>query len=409
MKTDKFAALRYRDFKILWIALFISNIGSQMQFTAINWHIFILTNSALALGLIGLSRFVPIAIFSLIGGAVADSHNRKKIILVTQTSLTILSIFLSISTLDNTITPFLIYVISALSAVALAFDAPPRQALIPTLVRKNHLANAISLNVIMYQTSMVLGPALAGIMIKQVGVGIIYLINAVSFLAVIAALLLMKTSGEIDNPSSKVSLKSIFDGIKFVKSRKIIWSAMILDFFSTFFASATALTPIFAEKILRVGSVGFGFLYAAPSIGAMISGYVLAQMGKIKNQGKLLFAAISIYGISTIVFGFSTIFPLSFLALLFIGVGDGISTIIRNVIRQVNTPNRIRGRMSSVNMIFTVGGPQLGEFEAGVVAQLVGAPLSVALGGVGTLAVVGAVAFLVPALRNYRGNKILKE
>lgn len=405
MNPQKFPALGYRDFRLLWVGLLISNTGSQMQFAAINWHIFIITHSALALGLVGLSRFVPIAIFSLIGGAIADAHNRKKILLVTQISLTLLSAILAVTTLTNAVNPFIIYAVTALSAVAIAFDAPPRQAFIPSLVRKDHLANAISLNVIMYQTSMMIGPALAGIIISQYGIGSVYLINAISFVSVITALLLMKTSGEIEGTPSRVSLRAVLDGLAFVKSKTIIWSTTLLDFFSTFFASATALLPIFAENILHVGPMGFGFLYAAPSIGAVLAGYVLAHMGTIKYQGKILLASVAMYGTATMIFGLSKVFWLSFFALFLIGIGDSISVVIRSTIRQLKTPDYIRGRMSSVNTIFSMGGPQLGAFEAGVLAAAVGAPISVVIGGVGALAVTAIIATKIPVLRNYSGEK----
>ncbi|MDO8583162.1 MAG: MFS transporter [bacterium] len=405
VKSGRFAALKYRDFRLLWIGLLISNIGSQMQIAAVNWHIFVLTHSAVALGLIGLSRFLPITIFALVGGAVADAHNRRKILFITQTTLTIFSFILAISTLFNLVNPLIVYVITALSAVATAFDAPPRQAIIPSLVHKDHVSNAMSLNVIMFQTSMVAGPALAGIIIAQFGIGSVYFINAISFLAVIGALIAMKTSGEIEGVPSKISFGAVLEGLKFVKSKTIIWSTMLLDFFSTFFSSANSLLPIFAEKILHVGPVGFGFLYAAQAVGAVAIGYIMAHIGKIKNEGKLLIIGVALYGIATVIFGFSKTLWLSFICLLLIGAGDGISSIIRNTIRQLATPDYIRGRMTSINMIFFMGGPQLGEFEAGILASAVGAPMSVVIGGVGTLLILGLISVKIPILRNYSVGK----
>lgn len=376
-----------------------------MQFAAINWHIFVLTHSAVALGLIGLSRFLPIAFFALFAGAIADAHNRRNILFITQSVLTVLSLILAVTTLFGTVSPIIIYIITALSAVAVAFDAPPRQAIIPSLVHKDHLANAMSLNVIMFQISMIVGPALCGFIIAFFGIGSIYLINAISFLAVIGALILMKTSGEIEGKSSKISFGAILEGLAFVKSRTIIWSTMILDFFSTFFSTVNSLLPIFAVQILHVGPIGFGFLYAAQSIGAVLAGFVMAYIGRMKNEGKLLIAGVILYAVSTIIFGFSKTLWLSFLCLLLIGAGDGISSIIRNTIRQLTTPDYIRGRMTSINMIFFMGGPQLGEFQAGIIAAAVGAPLSVIVGGVGTLIVVALVALKIPVLRNYSIKK----
>ncbi|MBF8249605.1 MAG: major facilitator superfamily 1 [Candidatus Levybacteria bacterium] len=405
VRGGRFAALRYRDFRLLWIALLISNTGSQMQFAAINWHIYIITHSAISLGLIGLARFIPIAIFALFAGAVADAHNRRKILFITQTILTLLSFVLAFVTLNNSVNPLIIYIITALSAAALAFDLPPRQAIIPSLVHKDHLSNAMSLNLIMFQISMVAGPALSGFVIKQFGVGSIYLINAISFLAVIFALIIMKTSGEVEGTPAKVSFKAILEGLVFIKSKTIIWSTMILDFFSTFFSSANSLLPIFAETILHVGPIGFGFLYAAQSIGAVLTGYIMAYIGKIKNQGKLLLLGVFIYGLATVIFGFSKYVWLSFLALFLIGAGDSVSAVIRNTIRQLVTPDYIRGRMTSINMIFFMGGPQLGEFEAGLLAGAIGAPLSVIVGGVATVIIAGVVALKIPILRKYSGEK----
>lgn len=404
MAKERFPALKYRDFRLIWLGLLVSNIGTQMQFASINWHIFILTGSAVSLGLIGLSRFIPITIFSLIGGAIADTHNRKRILLVTQTILTILSLILAFTTINHTVTPLIIYVITALAATTIAFDVPPRQAIIPSLVHKKHLTSAMSLNVTMWYSAMIIGPALSGFIIKLFGVGGIYLINAFSFLAVISALVLMKTSGDIEGEPSTISLSAIWEGLVFVKSKTIIWSTMLLDFLSTFFSSATALLPIFAEKILHVGPIGFGFLYAAPAIGAVIAGYFTARKGTYKNEGKILLVSVLIYGIATVIFGFSKFFALSLFALLLVGAGDSISSIIRNTIRQLETPDYIRGRMTSINMIFFIGGPQLGEFEAGILAALVGAPLSVALGGIGTIAAVGLLAGTIPVLRRYSGK-----
>jgi len=402
--SGKFAALKYRDFRLLWFSLLISNIGSQMQFAAINWHIYIITHSAIALGLIGLARFLPITVFALFSGAVADTHNRRKILLITQSAMAILSFILALATLNNSVTPLMIYFITALSAVAVAFDSPPRQAIVPSLVHKDHLSNAISLNMIMFQISMVVGPALSGLFIKQFGVGIIYLINAISFIAVIIALIVMKTTGEIEGKPAKVNFRSILDGLRFIRSKTIIWSTMLLDFFCTFFSSAYSLLPIFAETVLHVGPVGFGFLYAAQSVGAVLTGYILAYIGRLKNQGKLLLMGVFIYGLATVIFGFSKLTWLSFLALFLVGAGDSISSIIRGTARQILTPDYIRGRMMSINMIFYMGGPQLGEFEAGLLAGAVGAPLSVIIGGVGTLLVVGIMAVKIPALRNYSGE-----
>ena len=372
-----------------------------MQIVAINWHIYILTSSAVALGLIGLSRFLPIVIFSLIGGSVADVFNRKKIMIIMQVSLALFAFVLALTTFTNSINPIIIYIVTALSAVCTSFDTPSRQALIPNLVEKQHLANAMSLNVIMFQISTIVGPVLAGLLIAKYSVFPIYVINGLSFIAVIISIILIRTKGGMKEKQTVLSLGSIKEGIAFVKSKTIIWSTMLLDFFSTFFSSASALFPIFAKDILHVGPQGLGLMYASPSIGAVLAGVIMAYLGTLSKQGKILLVSIVFFAIGTIIFGLSKSFILSLFALLIVGAGDSISSIIRNTIRQLATPNFMRGRMTSINMIFFMGGPQLGEFQAGLLAAFLGAPLAVAIGGSATLIVVGIMTLTVPIIRRY--------
>jgi len=214
----------------------------------------------------------------------------------------------------------------------------------------------------------------------------------------------MITKGEVKGSSGVLSLTSIKEGLVFVKSKTLIWSTMFLDFFVTLFGSATALFPIFARDILHVGPQGLGLLYAAPSIGALLAGITIAHMGTLYNQGRILFIAVGIYALAVITFGLSKFFPLSLIALIVLGAGDSVSTIIRHTIRQIVTPDYIRGRMTSINMIFFMGGPQLGEFQSGLLAAFIGAPLAVAIGGTATLAVVGIMTLAVPVLRRYNNH-----
>jgi MFS family permease len=407
--SERFSALKYKDFRLLWFGQLVSSAGSQMQLVAVNWQIYILTGSALALGLIGLARVIPIIIFSLIGGSIADVFNRKKVLLASQIFLAIFSGILAITTFTHTASPLIIYLLTIVAAVAISFNTPAQQAFVPSLVKREHLANALSLNVILRQISTIAGPAVAGFLIAKFGVGSIYAFDAVSFLAVIGSLLAMRASGEVEGKTeaSKVSFKAILEGLVFVKSHVMIWSTMILDFFSTFFSSASALLPIFAKDILHIGPQGLGLLYASVSLGALVAGAVIANMKTLPKQGKLLLIAVGVYAVGTILFGFSRSFLLSLLALFIIGAGDSVSTVIRNTLRQILTPDHIRGRMTSVNMIFFMGGPQLGEFEAGLLASFAGAPLSVVIGGAATLLVVALVAVYIPKLRNYEGHEEL--
>jgi MFS family permease len=395
-----FVALQHRDYRLLWTGQLISQTGSTMQSLTINWHISVLTNyNPLALGLVGLSRVIPIIIFSLIGGAVADARDRRKLMILTQSAMAIFAAVLAFLTDHGLDIVWPIYVLSAMSASAWAFDNPARQALIPSLVPREHLANAMSLNSIMFQTATIVGPTIAGFLIAGHSISIVYWINSLSFLAVIVALLFMHP---VKVATRKVDLGSVREGIAFVRHQPIIWSTMTLDFIATFFSSASQLLPIFAAKILNVGAQGFGILEAAPAIGALLSGSTMSVViMRIKRPGALILWSVALYGLATLAFGISTSFFLSLIFLGLTGIADNVSTILRSTIRQLVTPDHIRGRMTSVNMIFFMGGPQLGELEAGVVAALIGAPLSVITGGLGCLIAVALVAWKVPMLRKF--------
>jgi len=372
-----------------------------MQIVALNWQIYLLTHSPVALGLIGLFRFLPIVVFSLIGGSFADAHNRKRILIISETLLAIFAVILAVTTFQGSITPTVIYAITICAAILTSFDMPARQAFVPSLVPKSALTNALSLNSIMWQIALIIGPTIAGFIIAHSGIEQVYILNAASYVLSTILLLFIRADGSIMGTPSIVGIAAIKEGLRFVKTRTMIWSTMLLDFFSTLLAGATALMPIFASDILHVGPQGLGFLYAAPAVGAVVAGYIIAHLGEIRKQGKVLLASVVLYAVGTILFGLSKHFQLSLLALFIIGAGDSISTIIRNTIRQISTPDAIRGRMTSINMIFFMGGPQLGEFEAGVLAAFVGAPMAVVTGGVGTLVVVGLMAAFIPSLRKY--------
>lgn len=399
---SKYPALKSRDFAIQWTGQFISNAGTQMQIVALNWQLYEMTRSPYVLAFLGASRVLPIIILGLISGTIVDAHNRKKLLIVVQIIQVLIAAMVTIITMSGhaTVTNLLL-----LNAIALAFytiDAPARAALMPQLVPREHFGNAVSLNVIGYNISTVAGPAIAGCMIAYLGVASVYALNTISFIALLGALLALRTTGAIDGPRHKASIRAIGEGIAFVKGKPIIWSTMLLDFFSTFFAEATVLLPVFAREVLHVGPQLLGVLYAAPFFGATVSGVIASHVGKYIHQGKVLLCSIIIYALGTIIFGISTNYILSISALIVIGAGDGMSAVIRNVVRQMNTPDNFRGRMTSINMIFYTGGPRLGEVEAGIVAGLLGAPLSTVIGGVGTILAVAIMAYGIPALRNYK-------
>lgn len=405
--TAPFLALQHRNFRLLWYGQLISVSGSLMQNAAILWHVSLLVPSGqkgLALGLVGLVRVVPIIVFSLVSGAVADTVNRRKLLLVTQSWMMATSLALAVLTFRGLSTLWPIYLLTALSACATSFDGPARQALIPNLVPVAHFPNAISLNTIMFQTASVLGPPVGGAIIADLGVGWVYALNTVSFLATIVGVLLMRdVPPRTHSEATEISLRAVREGLRFVFRAPIIRSTMLLDFLATFFASATALLPIFAQDILKVGAHGYGYLYAAPALGAVITGLIMvAAVERIDRRGVVLLRAVLLYGLATVVFGFSRNFWLTFACLAVTGAADTVSTVLRNIIRQLATPDHLRGRMTSINMIFFMGGPQLGEMEAGTVASLAGAPISVVSGGLACVALTAWVAARTPSLLRYR-------
>jgi MFS family permease len=403
-RLSPWVALQHRDFRLLWIGQMVSLAGTQMQMVTINWHIYSLTNSALALGLIGLVRVLPIIVFSLVGGAFADVHDRRRVLMFTQTTMFGLAAILALLTMSGRITDGLIFLLAALTAAATAFDAPARQALLPNLVPNEHLTNALSLNLLMAQIASIVGPGLAGFVIAGMGIAAVYWFNAASFLAVLVALLFMRSPAQANRGATQFTLAAIADGIRFVKGTRIILATMLIDFLATFFSSATTLLPIFARDILRVGPQGLGILYAGQSGGAVLAGVGMSIAGRIRRQGAVLLISVALYGLATALYGASQWFVLSLILLAGIGAADTVSTVLRNTIRQLATPDHLRGRMTSVNMIFFMGGPQLGDLEAGVVAAAFGAPLSVISGGIATVLIVGLTAWFIPQVRRYREN-----
>src|SRR5262245_22207762 len=386
-----------------------------MQAAAILWHVSLLVpdnRRALALGFVGLARVVPVIIFSMISGVAADALNRRNVMLVTQSVMTVLAGVLALATFHGLTSVWPIYVLAAAASAAGSFDLPARQALVPTLVSREHLPNAISLNTIATQTASVVGPALGGLLIAYVNVGWVYVCNSLSFLFVIAALVLMKGQGRThiegtaERDRGNFTVAAALDGLRFVFRQPLIRSTMLLDFFATFFSSATALLPLFAQDVLHVGARGYGWLYAAPAAGAVLTSAVMVRaVDAITHRGRVLIAAVVAYGLATVVFGISKSFWLTFASLAVTGAADTVSMIFRNLIRQLETPDHLRGRMMGINMVFFMGGPQLGEAEAGLVGNWLGPIVSVVSGGVGCLLATAWVTIRTPELRQYRSTE----
>ncbi len=379
-----------------------------MQIWTVFWQIRTITDQPIALGAVGLARILPVIIFSLIGGAFADVHNRRNILFITQSGMALVALMLGWLSFTGNIDLWHIYLLMALQAVSMAFNGPAMQSLVPNLVPGDDLPNAFSMNSIANQVGSIIGPALSGIIIAAGDLSYVYIINAISFLAVILALFLMGPVDQqkaIGSRNGKVSVAAIAEGVRFILTQPLILSTMIIDFFATFFASANTLMPIIAVDVLHVGAVAYGWLSSAQAIGAIMAALVISQMRGIRRQGMIFLVAVVVFGFATVIFGTARSFLLAMFALIIIGAADTVSTIIRNTIRQLTTPDYIRGRMTSINMIFFQGGPQLGEMEAGLVAQLFGAPIAIISGGIGCIIAVILISHRWPQIRNYNGDE----
>jgi MFS family permease len=373
-----------------------------MHVVAVSWQVYELTKDPLALGAIGVARIVPLVLLALGSGVLADALDRRKLMLFSQTAMMLCSAALAIASSLGIVTVWWIYIITALSSAAGTLGMPARQAIVPSLVSREHLSSALSLNIISWQAATIIGPTLGGLIIAAWGTSSVYWIDTISFIAVIAALLVMRV-GAVIGERRPVNLRAALEGFAFVRKNTLIWSTMLLDFLATLLGSATVLLPLFATDILKVGSAGVGLLYAAPSVGAVAASALLSVWGPMRRQGPILLMAVILYGVFTAVFGLSTSFWLSLLMLVGVGASDTVSMVVRQTIRQLTTPDEMRGRMTAVGMLFFAGGPQLGEIEAGVAARLIGGPLSVAAGGLACVVMVGVLTLLAPRLRTYDG------
>jgi len=410
MKLSIPPALRHKRYFYLWLGLLISIAGSQMQISALFWHIRILTGEPqpLALGGIGLARILPVMVFSFIGGPVADTLNRRRILIVTQSAMALVALALALLTFTGQITIWYIYLLTAIQATAVAFDNPARQAMIPNIVPVEDLPSAFSMSSIASNAGSIIGPALSGIVIVALGQGYTYFFNAASFLAVIFALALIGPVLQ-DTRKSGIHLSAALDGVRFIFSRPIILSTMLMDFVATFFASANTMMPIVAKDILKVSEIGYGWLSSAQAIGSVAAGVVLSQVQNLRKQGLIFLISVVFFGFATVLFGATSAFAIAMFALILMGAADAVSTIIRNTIRQLNTPDHLRGRMVAVNQIFFQGGPQLGEVESGIVASLFGVPVSIISGGIGCIIGAGFIVLKWPQLRTYNGDEHLQR
>jgi MFS family permease len=396
---DPFAALRFNDFRLLSLGRFAFTLGEQMVDVAIGWELYLRTHAALALGLIGLVQVFPIIVLSLPAGFVSDHVNRKRVVMGAQSLLALAIIGLTLLSATHGPLP-LFYVCIFFMGVSDAFSSSASATLVPQTVPPDVIENAAKWNSSTFQLAAVLGPALGGVVIALRGgaATLVYLLDIVAIAASVVMLVFVR-GRPVTFTRESPSVQSMVAGVQFIWRTQIILAAITLDLFAVLLGGATALLPIFAIDILHVGATGLGWLRAAPSIGAVSMATVQAFMPPHKRAGRTLLIAVAGFGAATIVFGLSHIFWLSLLMLALLGALDNISVVIRSTLLLLRTPDAMRGRIAAVNNIFIGASNQLGGFESGVAAAILGPMAAVAGGGVGTVLVVLLVAWVWPEMR----------
>jgi MFS family permease len=394
----------HRAFALFWGGRIVSILSFQMLMVAIAWQLYSLTGSALDLGLVGLAQFVPMLVLTLLVGHVADRYDHRLILMVCQAGEAVAAAVLVLGTLGGWLDPIAIYVVTALVGAARAFEIPTMVAIIPALVPRPLVPAATAWFATANQAGQIVGPVLGGLLYGLYGLGPAVVYSAAIGLWCIGAafLAMMRMEERAPRSAEPMSLRSLMGGFQHVRNDPVILGTIALDMCAVFLAGAGALFPIFARDILKTGPWGLGLLRAAPAVGALAMSLLLARRPLTIPIGPVLFGVISVFGLATIVFALSTHLLVSLAALAMLGAADVVSVVIRFSLVQLRTPAEMRGRVSAVNGMFTGTSNYLGDFRAGVVAALVGAPLAVAFGGAGVFLVVALWWFLFPQLRRIR-------
>jgi MFS family permease len=401
IRHDPYAALRFRDFRLLLAGRFITSLGNQMLSFAVGWELWLRTRNTLTLGLVGLVQVIPIILLSLPAGHVADRHNRRRIVMITQAGLAICALGLGLLSFFSGPVG-LIFVCLFGIGLARAFNDPASSTLTPETVPPSLFTSAATWSSSTWQFASIVGPALAGVVVALTNsVTVIYIFDAVAAL-IFSVLISMIKGRHLPLSQKSATIESLKEGLRFLWGTKVILAAITLDMFAVLFGGAVTLLPVYATDILKVGPEGLGIMRAAPSVGAIIVALLLAHLPPFRHAGRSLLQAVFGFGLATIIFGLSTTFWLSVAMLTLLGGLDNISVVIRSTLLLTYTPDEMRGRTSAVNGIFISASNELGGFESGLVASFFGPLISVVSGGIGTILVVLSVARIWPEMRNLK-------
>ncbi len=412
--APRFGAWGFREFRLLWVAQLAADFAANMQLFAINWHVFELlvgstlsvsllgfrfelNGAAAGLGGMGLARLLPIVVFGITGGILADALDRRRLMMWTRLCVFLVAVALAVATALGGASVALLYLISAAGAALAGFDTPARQSMVPA----SHLSHAISLFSLAFRLSAIAAPLAGAFLIEAWSIAAAYWAIAASFAVPALCLAAMRLSRPDDAIRAQPSLAAFAEGARFVHQTPMLWSTYLLDFFASCFATVGVLLPILAEVVFDSGVQGYGLLAAGQPLGAVAISLVLAWWHRLRWQGPVLIACVGLYGTALAVVGLSRSIWLSFAMLALFGAADTVSTVIRATLRQVLTPDHLRGRVASIALIFFRGGPRIGELQAGMTAALLGAPFAVLLGGLATVACTALVVWRFPELRRY--------
>ena len=401
MSTRQPSLLRHPPFALLLFSRILANVGFAMLGVAVGWQLYTLTGSALDLGLVGLAQFVPMVVLTLVVGQVADRCDRRLVAAFCETVKAAVAATLALGAIGGWNSKASILTLVAVLGAAQAFENPAMTALVPDVVERPLIARAMAWVISAGQTAQIVGPALGGFL-YVVGPGPTYF-TAGALFAIAAALAGAIRAERTVREREPLTLEVVFSGAAFIRSRRVLLGSMSLDLFAVLLGGATALLPVYARDILATGPAGLGLLRSAPAVGALGTSVLLAHRPLALGIGRTLFRSVFVFGAATVVFGVSTSFGLSLAALTVLGAADVVSMVIRSSLVQIRTPPAMRGRVSAVHSLFTGTSNQLGAFESGLVAALVGTVPSVLIGGLGTIAVAALWMLVFPELRRLRG------
>jgi MFS family permease len=414
----RYGALSFREFRLLCLAQLTADFAANLQFFAVNWHVFellhgsaltvrlfgveiSLSGAAAGLGGVGLVRLVPIVLFGILGGLVADALDRRRVMLWTRLGVAVIAFLLLAVTAVGGTGLGLLYFVSAATAALTAFDTPARHALVPLSVPPRHLSHAISLYSLAFRVSAIGAPLAGAVLIERFSLAAAYAAMAASFAVPAWCVWATRLSRPGDAPRVKPGMAAFLEGLDFVRGRKVLWASFLADFFTSCFTSVTVLLPILAEVVFDAGVGGYGLLAAGQPLGAAVTGLALTYWHRLRRQGPLLIGCLAAYGAAAALVGVSGWIYLAFALLTVMGGVDTTSSMIRSLMRQELTPDALRGRVSSIALVFFRGGPRIGEMQAGLAAAMLGAPWAIVLGGVATMAATALVVWRMPQLLRY--------